>query len=395
MNRTVHETNNALLLVSFPHQLLHAISALKYDRMLHSIPEDAPVTILIWSYQFLNHSSRAKIRKVFFQALQGFSQVKILFPTLFERIFYLSPYRLITDRASWIRRQLKAENYSVFYYSHDESADHTAQAVMQALPEARRVCFGDPPGFLYPTCNFLQKNKDGHKNTVKQRIWQSRLCGLKNWLSASELIIAVDFRLPCEAVEMSIVHVMPSQFLVETLNRLKSGFQDAAAIESLLLEEWAGYESMPFLLLISNLSASGLTTEQREVALYVDICQAYVSPGETIYIKPHIGTSREFLNQLISKLGLYRVIVFPVAIQQLPIEFFSALLARSHILSVSSSSALISKLFGYNVAHALDEERIRQFIEPDCHSEMTKANSAIIRKISKPSALEHVKILGK
>lgn len=247
---------------------------------------------------------------------------------------------------------------------------------MQAMPLARRICYGDPPGFLYPTCSSLPKNK----NTIKQRIWKSRLRGLRNWLSATQSIIAVDFRSQEDGADAYEVHLLPCHIILETLKRLRSGFHDIALAESSLLNEWAVNES-PHLLLLSNFTNSGMTTRQNELALYVDICQSHVPLGGMICIKPHIGTRKKFISQLIEKLADYRAVVFPVAIQQLPVELFSELFARSHVLSVSSSSALIARLFRTEVTHVLTVDRIQRFFKSDYVPYMVNANRAIVRKV--------------
>lgn len=369
--------NSALILVSFPHQLLHAISALRYDRSLRGIPEDEPATIFVWSHQAAHHNCGSPIRTVFRQALESFPWIKLWIPTKFQRLYSLSPYRILTKRVSWIRRQLKSDTYSSFLYSHDVSADHTAQAVMQAMPLARWICYGDPPGFLYPACSALLQNR----NTIKQRIWKSRLRGLRNWLSANQSIIAVDFRSQTDGADASDVHLLPRHIIIETLERLRSSFHDIAPAESSLLNEWAAIE-LPHLLLLSNFTDSCMTTRQNELALYVDICKSHVPLGGMIYIKPHIGTGQEFISQLIEKLADYRAVVFPTVIQQLPVELFSELLARSHVLSVSSSSALISRLFRNEVTHVLTVDRIQRFFKSDYVPYMVSANRAIVRKVN-------------
>lgn len=368
--------NSALILVSFPHQLLHAISALRNDRSMRGIREDEPVTIVVWSHQAAHHNCGAPIRAVFNQTLESFPWIKLWIPTKFQRLYYLSPYRLLTKRAAWIRRKLKSDTYSSFLYSHDVSADHTAQAVMQAVPHARLICYGDPPGFIYPACNALLQNT----NTIKQRIWKTRLRGLQNWLSAKQSIIAVDFRFQTGSIDASDVHLLPRQIIMETLDSIRSGFHNVATAETLLLNECAPIE-LSHILLLSNFTDSRMTTRQNELALYVDICKSYVPRGGMIYIKPHIGTSQEFTSQLIEKLADYRAVSFPAAIQQLPVELFPKLFARSHVLSVSSSSALIARLYGKAVTHVLTDDRIRRFFKSDYVSYMINANLAIVRKV--------------
>jgi len=350
--------------------------------MLRATADDTPATILFWSYQAADHLSGAKVRQICRRALQDFPWIELLFPSFLHRMYCLSPYRLLTDRSSWIRKKFGVGNCYSCYYSHDVSADHTAQALMQAFPEARRICYGDPPGFLYPTRNTFLRNRVGRWNTLKELVWESRLRGIKNWFSPQESIIAVDFRSFDREGQPQTAYVLPNAVLLDTLERLRMDFPEITPKASSFFSALTDNECSPYLLLLSNFTASGMTSRQNELELYIDICQSYVPLGETICIKPHIGTPQKLLFLLLARLSDYRAFVFPVAAQQLPIELLPELIARSHVLSVSSSSALIAHLFKSDVTHVLTEDRIRHFFKPAYVAYMLKANKAIVEKAS-------------
>lgn len=371
----------AIVLVSFPHQLLHALCALRHERRMHGIPENAPATFLVWSYRSAHHEAGSRFRELMSHALQNFPWARLYFPTRFERIFHLSPYRLLTYRAAWLKKKLGSTEYRTCYYSHDASADHTAQALMQAFPAAKHVCYGDPPGFLYPAPSSVDASYFP-RSALKQLFWRSRLGGLRNLLHASVSIISVDFRPPSQTLQPQQVHVLPRALLLETLFELKAGLRSIAPE----IDAWAEAQTPgtpdSYLLLLSNFTDSGMTTRADELAMYAEICQAHVPPGRTIYLKPHIGTPPEFISLLLSRLSAYNVIVFPTAAQQLPIELFPELLTRSHVLSVSSSSALIAYLFEHSVSHVLTENLIQRYFRPGYIAYMLAANRAIAEKTS-------------
>lgn len=369
----------AVVLVSFPHQLLHALCALHYERRLCGIREDAPATILVWSYRPSHHTAGSKFRELMALALQGFPWAKLCFPTRLERTFHLSPYRRLIYRAAWLRNKLGATAFRSCYFSHDASADHTAQALMQAYPAAKHICYGDPPGFLYPALSSVASSHFP-RTALKQLFWKSRLRGLPGLLHASVSIIAVDFRSPAEVLQPQEVYLLPRALLLDTLRILQAGLRHYAPEIAAWTEENATDSAPRYLLLLSNFSDSGMTTRQNEQAMYAEICRTHVPSGSTIYLKPHIGTGSGFISGLISSLADYDVVGFPATSQQVPVELFPELLTRTHVLSVSSSSALIAHLIGHSITHALTDELIRRHFRPGYVNYMIEANRAIAEK---------------
>ncbi len=49
----MNKYGGAIILLSFPHQLIHALAALFTDREQRRINKDAPILIFIWSYRWL------------------------------------------------------------------------------------------------------------------------------------------------------------------------------------------------------------------------------------------------------------------------------------------------------------------------------------------------------
>lgn len=367
----------ALLLVSFPHHLLHALSALRHERRLRGVAEDAPATLLLWSYRPAHHATSSPVRKLIEHALQAFPWVRLHVPSRRARTLHLSPYRRLTDRVKWFRRHLGGTAYETCFYSHDASADHTAQALMQAFPDARRICYGDPPGFLYPARDAAEASHFP-RSRLKQLFWKSRMRGMQQLLHADQAIIAVDFGSPQTAARE--LHVLPRELLVDTLYRIKSGLDAFAPQASAWVAAHANGPEPAHLLLLSNFSDSGMARRQDEIALYTAICATHVPPGALLYLKPHIGSRSEFVQRLLARLSGWQVEVLPPAALQLPIEFMPELLASCRVLSVSSSSALVAYLFGCNIAHALTDELIRRHFKPSYVDYMCRANRAITDK---------------
>ena len=125
-----------LLLISFPHQLLHAISALRHDRMLNGQAPDAAVTVFVWAYQPGEHLPGSRFRALFRKLLVGLPWVRLAFPGYPIRQLALSPHRSIAQRVRYVRQSLgggRADRVRLVGYAHDSGADHTAQVLRQSF----------------------------------------------------------------------------------------------------------------------------------------------------------------------------------------------------------------------------------------------------------------------
>lgn len=362
---------HSLLLISFPHQLLHALSALKHYRIREGIPEQAPTIIFAWSFQSSEHEQNSPFRIFLDSVLCEFPFVTLVFPTLHERRYELSPFRTLIHRVGWVRSRLHAFSVDAIFFAHDASADRTAQVLMQSFLDANTICFGDPPGFLHP-----QFHSQHQGNPIKRFIWRSRTRGLTSLRSPTISIVTIGFDENISASHGDVL-VLPRSLVVKTLADIQRGLDKIKhdlRVDYNNQEENAG---CPNILLISNFSESALTSRENELALYIDICKQFVTKGAKIIIKPHFGTSPKFINKLTKLLSVYRPEIFPTISAQIPIEFFPELVKRCNIISVSSSSALLSYLFEKQISHALTADRIKKYFKVDRVTYMLEANQAI------------------
>ncbi len=368
----------SLLLVSFPHQLLHALSALRHERRQSGVAEDAPAILLFWSYQAANHAADSEVCKFLTDALLAFPWVRLNIPSRRARTMHLSPYRRLIDRVKWFQHYLGDTHYEAYFFSHDASADHTAQALMQAFPTARRICYGDPPGFLYPP---LKKPGDSHfsRGKIKRLFWNSRMVGVKKLMSAHKSIVAVNFQ---HQVNVKDVEVMPRELMLDTLRSIKSGVNGFSLIDQAWISTAINSGLTMHLLLMSNFSDGGLANFDNEIELYVALCSIHVPAGSQILIKPHAGTKRKFIECLVNKLDDWKVGVLPEALQNVPIEFIPELITNCRVLSVSSASVLLAHLFDCEVTHGLTDKLIDEYFNKECARDFGRSNKEMERKLS-------------
>lgn len=365
-----HEMHS-LLLISFPHQLLHAFSALKCYRMRERIPEQAPAIILVWSFQSTDHAPDSHFRTILDSTIREFPFVTLIFPTLRERRYELSQFRTMIHRIAWLRDRFHSFSIDAILFAHDASADRTSQVLMQSFPETNAICFGDPPGFLYPPFN-----PQHQRNLIKRLFWASRARGISSPSSPMLSIVAIDFYNNGSAVHGD-VQVLPRSLLLETLASIQRGMDQAKKDQHVEYTKLEGNADPVNVLVLSDLSGSGLTRRSDELALYVDICKQFSSKDVRLIIKPHFGTSPEFLKKLKNCLSSYKPKILSGLAGLIPIECFPELVKKNNIISVSSSSALLSHIYEKQICHALTAKRIKQYFKADSINHMLEANQAI------------------
>lgn len=363
---------HSLLLISFPHQLLHALSALKYYRLREGIPDQAPAIILVWAHQTEEHASNSSFRKILKHMLLEFTHIRVIFPKLSERRYHLSQFRTIVYRIYRIRTILETNNnIDAIFFSHDASADQTAQVLMQSFSKADPICFGDPPGFLYPQFHSIYQ-----ENFLKRQFWVSRARGLTSLILPKISIVTIDFYNNLNTTNGKVL-VLPREIVIQTLSSLQRGITEIKEELRIDYANLVGNANSLSILLISNFSESGLIDIHKELALYSDICKNFISSDCKLIIKPHFGTNIRFLKRLSNSLSLYSPEIFTSLAGQIPIELFPELVRRSTIISVSSSSALLAHLFDTKISHALTRTRILQNFKANRVPYMLEANHAI------------------
>ena len=362
---------HSLLLISFPHQLLHALSALRYYRIREGVSEQKPAIIFVWSFKSSEHAPNSSLRIFLDSVLREFPFITLVFPTLHERRYELSSFRPLVHRVAWVRNRLRTFSVDAIFFAHDASADQTAQVLMQSFLDAMAVCFGDPPGFLYP-----QFQLQHHGNSIKRLFWRSRSRGLASLRSPLLSIITINFGQKTQVSDRDVL-VPPRSLVTKTLEDIQRGVDTINHDLSVDYKNQEKSADRPNLLLISNFSESGLMNSRNELALYIDICERFLKRGDKLIVKPHFGTSSKFIKKLTKSLSAYRLEMLLGISGRIPIESYPELIKRFNVISVSSSSALLSYLFEGQISHALTADDIEKYFKADRVAYMLEANQAI------------------
>ncbi|MDW9167955.1 polysialyltransferase family glycosyltransferase, partial [Legionella pneumophila subsp. fraseri] len=300
--------------------------------------------------------------------------------TLSQRLFALSEFRLLKKRVEYLTKFISSEAYDSFYYAHDLSADHTAQTIMQAFPDLFRVCFGDPPGFLYKNYTSLSECLENIAGGFKGFFWKSRLRGLHAWYGYDKAYVAMNLGDDEQNRSLMPTKISSSTF-IDLLDLLKHKLPNLEGEERAFVKKLESCDqNKPFqLLVLSNFTKSGLISRKNEFKLYLEICHRHCEPGSILIIKPHISSDPAFQNALKSKLSEYEVILFPETLRCVPLEMLTVLLGKCNIISVSSASIFLAYLYGkQRIIHALALEDIKRFFNKRSYSYMIKSTEAIM-----------------
>ncbi|HAU1190862.1 TPA: hypothetical protein U6330_001115 [Legionella pneumophila] len=372
----------AVILLSFPHQLIHALAALHTDRERRGINKDAPVLIFIWSYRWFDHRKNSSFLEII-NKLSKIENCQLYIPSLLQRVFGLSEFRVLKQRVKYVNKIISLKDYDSFYYSHDFSADHTAQVFMQAFPNIYKVCFGDPPGFLYKNYTSIAECMENIKTGLKGIFWKSRLKNIEKWHGYDKAYVAMNLSTDVQSYPL-LTTTIPNVNFINLLNRLKNNLPTLEQEEHAFIETLESFNQNKIfqLLVLSNFTESGLISRENELKLYLELCHRHCPPGSTIIIKPHILSNPAFLESLKSSLGKYQVILFPENLRCVPLEMLTELLSKCNIISVSSSSIFLSYLYGKErIVHALTLSDVRQFFNEESYAQMSEATQTIINTL--------------
>lgn len=354
------EIVDALALISFPHQILHALAAIRFDAEETGGLPPSRKAFFLWSHQPAHHREGSSFSDFCRRALSD--EGRVIFPKYVSRICAFSPYRRIKARASSIAAlPLKA---LTFYFAHDQSADHMAQAFLQSGIATRAVCFGDPPGFFYPAqwTSPWSGKKLGTK--LKNELWRTRIKGLETWIEPDAACAAIPLGHGSESVRR-----IPRRHFLEVVDLLNARLPEIGESISVL-------PGKTLFLLTSNFYESGLMTRESECQLYSEIARTSIKEGETLVVRPHPGASDASIAMLKGKLSDMPIRFFPDSLRSHPIELFPNAMRGTRIASVSSSMMMLRFLYDVEVEPSLTEERVNRFFRPEYRTyglEMVKA----------------------
>lgn len=160
--------------------------------------------------------------------------------------------------------------------------------------------------------------------------------------------------------------VVPSRdHAVDCVRTMHAGIEGLRAYGEHLCAKGQG--TGDHLYLLSNLSASGLTTREQEIALYIDVIENTIPDDAAIFIKHHPRSRYDVGNAVVQHLERSRrvIVIDDDDLSRVPIELWVEVVEHMTIVPMFSTSAINLKfLYGKDVVLGLTPERIRRYILP-------------------------------
>lgn len=267
-----------------------------------------------------------------------------------------------------LQAELGEARFDEIFLARDFCGEGSA-LIGNAYPGAHKVAYGDSFGLLADRTQFGNYDpKAPLRSTLsacKQLVRRALFGGPRQFtFDTAVLSLPIDL----SRGELTGVALMvPSRQHV----------QNTVAAIGAVLDELRGYSRSLLapvgaatcqLFLLSNLSASGLMSEDNEIALYVDIIDAVSGPGDVIFLKVHPRSSRRVLDAVVTHIGAAHQIriIDDAKLARLPVELWADLIAASNVVAMFSTSALnIKYIHGKDVVLPLTTVLIDRYAYPD------------------------------
>jgi len=267
-----------------------------------------------------------------------------------------------------LRERVGHAHFDEIFLARDHVGDGSP-LLMNAYSDATKLAYGDSFGLV------------GQQNSFPSSDHRSRLRSAASALKRTvrRAVYGEAAQIPFDAAVLTLPLDMSGTYLstvplvvpakrhavdtVRGLNRLLPGLRTYT--QSLIAQ---GSGPKDHLFLLSNLSASGLTSLEGEIALYVEIVEHTVPRGSTVFVKHHPRSSHQVLDAVVDRLAPhYRIVVLDDAdMSRMPIEIWTDLIDHCMVVPMFSTSAINLKyLFGKDVLLPLNEDRIRRHFLPD------------------------------
>lgn len=387
----------SLLCLYYPQQLLPALASLLSFRRDQAKAESGRAIALVWMPPGTSRETRERRLNTFSALLEQFPWVEILAPSDEEVGQHLSQHLTVMRKAEYLRGLLEPAGISDIHYAHDISADFLAQSVMQAFPQAARVCYGDALGVVYENSYFesltyplrnaraLLKEPAGYARNIAARLRRRWLRpGSTRQLEATH----VSLILPCDPGQNFLrgktMLPVPRNLVLDLLQALATGLRD----RKLGTLPASAAQEQTCLMILGSYAESKLCTVENEVALYADAARRHVPAGGSLILKPHPASRREKVVLIAQRLRAgYNVEIVDEEMDEVPVETLVDAIEHLRILSFSYASVSMTYLGAKHVEHVLTDELIESHFPPKTRGWIQDSNSLYLDQLMAASKL--------
>ena len=238
--------------------------------------------------------------------------------------------------------------------------------LMNAYPDATRLAYGDSFGLVgqrgvldtFDWTSPMRSLLSAARRGTRRALW-----GGPKVIPFDAAVLTLPLDLSGTYLSRTRLVVPPREHVVRCIGQLAAPLDGLRAYCRRLLAD-QGSDAGNHLYLLSNLSASGLTSTSQEIDLYVEVIEQTARPDATVFIKHHPRSSHEVLRAVVRRVEkAHRVVVLDEAsVERIPVELWQDLIARCDIVAMFSTSAINMKyLYGKDVTIPLDADRIGRY----------------------------------
>jgi hypothetical protein len=237
-----------------------------------------------------------------------------------------------------------------------------------AYPRAKKIEYGDSLGLVADRTQFsdydakrpVRSALSACKKFLRRCVW-----GGHRRFQFDTAVLSLPLDLSHGELDGVALVVPPKHHVQETVRAVSRTLDDLNGYCRSLLEFAKGTTCHLFLL--SNLSASGLMSEENEIAMYMEIIRTTAVAGDTVFLKVHPRSSRRVLDAVVAGIGdAFQIkIIDDVQLARLPVELWTELIRSSNVVAMFSTAAVnIKYIHDKEVRLPLDDTIIQRYIDP-------------------------------
>lgn len=375
----------SIVCLYYPSQLIPALAAVRTYRQAKEQPQDDPVMVVVWCAPSVDAAARELRRQTFQTLLAAIPGTFLVFFSREETAGVLSSSRRVEDKVKYFREQHLHMPVRDVFFSHDISADFSAQMLMRACPDAERICFGDAWGLVYSNAYFesitypcdvglVLKAPATWLRNLLVRYRRRRVLGPRyRRLDARFAVLILpndpgfDF-LPGKT-QLRVARETVEQ-VIEALGKVVSGRDVSLSRQP------------DAILLVGSFAESRFCDEANELELYADVLAEFLPLDSALLIKGHSAATRHKILKIAEQSARNnRVELLPEILTEFPIEVLAGIWPKARIISFAYASVSLTYLKREGVLHAMHDLMIDRHFPPSSHVWMKSSNDLYLSEM--------------
>jgi hypothetical protein len=262
----------------------------------------------------------------------------------------------VVETAGRFKALFAGQEYDQVYFTQDV-VGHFAQLAMLAYPKAAHIMVGDGLGYVL--------DKEYLIACATGRGWDESRRLMRHKPSAPEadkavLIIPADQTGDCLiGKELLIVPKLLVQAVLEDFRRVTPELKtySESIIQSSRLPR--------YLMILGNFADAGATSEEKELAMYLEILARCVPKGAAVFLKGHPLAVKPVAQRLLESMQSdYAATLLAPEYGFYPMELWADLVNACQVVAVAYCAISLRYLYHKPVIYALGPELIEKYLNP-------------------------------